>query len=69
MYGNLMAEMARNGLSAKDLSVAVGVTYDTMLSKLNGKRDFKLSEMKTIQKLFGQTLDYLFKEGGGCTSQ
>lgn len=64
MYGNLMAEMARNGLSAKDLSVAVGVTYDTMLSKLNGKRDFKLSEMKTIQKLFGQTLDYLFKEGG-----
>jgi lambda repressor-like predicted transcriptional regulator len=64
MYGNLMAEMARNGLSARDLSVAVGVTYDTMLSKLNGKRDFKLSEMKTIQKLFGQTLDYLFKEGG-----
>lgn len=64
MYKNLMAEMARNGLSPKDLSVAVGVTYDTMLSKLNGKRDFKLSEMKTIQKLFGQTLDYLFKEGG-----
>lgn len=64
MYGNLMAEMARNGLSARDLSVAVGVSYDTMLSKLNGKRDFKLSEMKTIQKLFGQTLDYLFKEGG-----
>lgn len=63
MYRNLMAEMSRKGISPRDLSTIVGVSYDTMLSKLNGKRDFKLPEMKTIKKQFGQSLDYLFDEG------
>lgn len=63
MYRNLMAEMSRKGISPRDLSTIVGVSYDTMLSKLNGKRDFKLPEMKMIKKQFGQSLDYLFDEG------
>lgn len=37
----------------------------TMSRKLNGKRDFKLSEMRAIQRVFPDcTLDYLFREYG-----
>lgn len=62
MFNNLLAEMARNRLTGKDVSRTVGMEYGTWRNKMNGKTEFTLHEMKKIRsKVFpGMTLDYLF---------
>ena len=64
MFSNIDAELARGKLSYKDLSKLVGIKYDTLINKLNGKTEFKLSEMKLIQsKCFPDlSLEVIFHE-------
>lgn len=62
MYRNLIAEMARNRISRKDIEVAISRTERCVRDKLNGKQKIHICEAKKIQKLFqGCTLDYLFE--------
>jgi DNA-binding XRE family transcriptional regulator len=55
---------AHNRMTIKQLAEHVGITPDSMSNKLNGKTQFKLSEMSSIQALFNSyTLDELFRQG------
>lgn len=63
MYRNLEAEMARNGITRKDISSFLNVRYATVVQKLSGKYRFKLDEAFTIKKKFFPelSLEYLFQ--------
>lgn len=66
MFKNLMAEVARAGLTKSEVADAIGVKYPTLWRLLNGKRQWRLVEMMALQsELEGRndatyTLDYLF---------
>ena len=69
LFPNLAAEMARANLTKPALAQIIGIALGSMYSKINGKTEFNLGEMKAIascletmteQKL---TLDYLFSKG------
>lgn len=61
MYPNLEAEMKRNKKNNDDLAKLLDLNVCTVSCKLNGKNDFKLSEMQKIRNSWFQdcTLDYL----------
>lgn len=62
MFKNLKAEMAREGLSRKDIAIAIGISHKSFCNKLAGKSDFTRSEMLKIKEYFfkNHTLEYLF---------
>ena len=64
MYRNLIAEMARRGLSAEDIAKVIGKSVRTARDKLNGKYPFTLNEAARIKKTYfsGMELEYLFAE-------
>lgn len=69
MYKNLKAEIARAGLTNSEMAEALGAKYATVWRLLNGKRQWRLGEMMTIQSELEErngatfTLDYLFGDG------
>lgn len=69
MYENLKAEIARAGMSNTEMAGTVGMKYLTLWRLLNGKQQFRLGEMVTIQSELEErngaayTLDYLFGDG------
>ena len=64
MLSNLIAEMARIGINRSDLAKATGLSYGTILKKVNGEYEFDMSEAKKIkQKFFPDlSLEYLFEK-------
>lgn len=62
MYKNLLAEMAREGITKKDIADYMQMRYCTVLDKINGKYSFKVDEAFKIKKKFFPmlTIDYLF---------
>ena len=62
MFGNLLAEMARNRLSGKEISKDV-MSYRSWKNKITGTTEFTLSEMVVLRNRWfpGLTLDYLFQ--------
>ena len=65
MFPNLRAEMARQKITAKQVSEVAGFSYESFKNKMNGATDFKLGEMVAIQQIFpGCTLEYLFATEG-----
>lgn len=63
MFPNLYAEMASHDrMSQKELASKLRISEKTCGEKLKGNTDFKLGEMRVIQKLFQKPLDYLFAE-------
>lgn len=64
MYANLSAEMARNKITQIDLAKLLNISTSTLSEKMNGKKDFKLSECKKIAKEAFEncSIDYLFSE-------
>lgn len=58
---NLRAEMARNGISRKQVWEVVDLCQDSISSRFNGKTDFKVGELVKIRDTFFQncSLDYL----------
>lgn len=62
MYPNLLAEMARQKVTAKELSEKLGVTQGTMSLKMKGNAKFTLEEAKRIKEALGvdSTLEELF---------
>lgn len=60
-YRNLLAEMARNGISRKQVGEVVDLCQDSISSRFNGKTDFKVGELAKIRDTFFPelSLDYL----------
>lgn len=48
MYNNLKAEMARRGLTSKDLALKIEMPFNTLYKKLRGDTDFNIMESKKI---------------------
>ena len=64
MLKNLQAEMARKGLSNKDIAAVIGRDEKTVLNKIRCDTEFTRKEMLLIKrKVFPKhTLDYLFED-------
>ena len=64
MYPNLNAELARIGLSQRDLASRLGRTPGTLSLKLTGKASLTLPEAAKIKEIIGTTLplEILFAE-------
>lgn len=62
MFPNLRAEMARKGLTTKQIADCAGITRRTLNNKMAGRFPFKHREMRSIRAAFFSdlTLDYLF---------
>ncbi len=69
MFTELNVEMARAGMTAKDLSAKTGIKYDTLLNKLRGDTDFNRAEMFKIKNTCFPTrqIDELFATKGGAS--
>ena len=67
-YRNLAAEMVRANITAGEIAINTDMTEASFSLKMNGKRNWKLKEMTTIQNIINRkldknyTLDYLFSE-------
>ncbi len=63
MFSNLNAEIARAGVKKTDLAKKLGISINSLTNKLNGKQEFKLSEVQIILKLFPEkNIDDLFEK-------
>lgn len=64
MLKNLLAEMAREGLTNKDIAGAIGKDVKSVSNKLHCKTEFTRREMVQIKQKFfpRQSLDYLFEQ-------
>lgn len=62
IYPNLIAEMARAGLTAEQLAQGININPSTMSAKLNNEGRMKLKEVAEIRRIFfpGMEIDYLF---------
>lgn len=65
MYRELIGEIAKSGLTKKQLAKEIGVTEKTLSNKLTGKTDFTWSEVLRIRSVIDPmaslTLEHLFK--------
>ena len=61
-YPNLIAEMNRIGIDAKDIALTVGRTTDTVNNWLKGKGDFPIGKAFAVQEEWFPNLSiaYLF---------
>lgn len=64
MYKNLVAEMAREGITKKDIAKFLDQRYPTVVDKTNGKASFRLDEAMRIKREFFPTksVEYLFEK-------
>lgn len=62
LYPNLMAEMARKGITAEKIAKKIGINVATMSAKINYEGRMKLYEAAKIRDCFfpGMAIDYLF---------
>lgn len=61
-FGNLVAEMIRRSITAKDIAGEIGRSPDTVNNWLKGKGDFPIGKAFKIQEIFFPmyTIAYLF---------
>lgn len=68
-YKNLEAELARKGMSKKELhheiesNFSIKLSYETLTRYLTGKSDPPLGVSGAISKILNCSIDYLFREG------
>lgn len=67
LYPNLMAEMAREGITAEKIAEKIGINVATMSAKINYEGRMKLHEAAKIRDCFfpGMAIDYLFSTASG----
>ena len=72
LYPNLMAELARAGISLTRLAARMGMTRNNLYNKVNGLTNFTLKDITLIQEILRDnenggdfSLDYLFAKGDG----
>ncbi len=51
-YPILEAEIAKNGITKKEIAEAIGITPRAFSQKLTGKSDLRYSEIQCIRKFF-----------------
>lgn len=63
-YKNLRAEMARNGVTIKQIAESLGVRFATVSDKLNGRSRFFCDEVIHIKRKFfpNHSIEYLFDD-------
>lgn len=64
MYKRIEAQMVLLGVTKKELAYKLGLSYNTLLAKLRGERDFTLREawkVKEFLKLH-EPIEILFKQ-------
>lgn len=63
MYRNIVAEMARNGMTRAFVAKKLKISVATLRKKIAGKNDFKNSEIEILLSLFGNNVsfEYLFE--------
>lgn len=47
-YRKLRGRLTEMGMTQKNLADALGITVQTLSAKINGHRDFKLPEVRTV---------------------
>ena len=52
MFDNLKAEMARKGITMKDISRDLSYVYETLRNKFNGTTEWSRSEMFNIKNQY-----------------
>lgn len=64
MFDNLKAEMARKGITMKDISRDLSYVYETLRNKFNGTTEWSRSEMFYIKNQYfpDKSVEYLFKQ-------
>ncbi|MEW5952495.1 MAG: helix-turn-helix transcriptional regulator [Bacillota bacterium] len=64
MFRNLKAEMARQGLTGKQIAVAIGISEKAFSNRMSGRTEFLMGELIAIRETFFRNLDigYLFFE-------
>lgn len=64
MYRNLEAEMAREGISRKDVSKCLGLRYATVIDKMKGRTQFSIFEAFKLKDQYFPCLsiEYLFEQ-------
>lgn len=64
MYRRIEAQLVLSGLSKQELAKNLGISYNTLILKLNGKRDFSLDEATEIKRLLHteDSIEELFDE-------
>lgn len=62
MYRNLKAELARKGWDVKVLAAETGISYTTLLNKMQGKSEFKFDECIVVKAALNTSLplEHLF---------
>jgi len=61
-YPQLLAEISKNGDLQKDIADLLSIGESTVCRKVNGKADWKISEIKTLCRHYGKTFEVLFSE-------
>ena len=59
----LKAAIMRKGLTIKSLAAQMGISTGTLSRKINGKREFRASEMLILAEVLGLTgeeINYIF---------
>lgn len=62
-YPELRAAIARNGVSNRSIASQLSITEQALNNKMNGKTEFKNSEIKKLSQLLGLSLgevNYIF---------
>lgn len=66
IYPNLIAELARNGLTKRSLATIWGVREATAYDKVNGKTPITINEILLVRDKLcpDKTIDYLISKDG-----
>ena len=64
MYRELLGEMTKKGLTRIQLAEELGMSEKSLRNKINGKTDFKWSEVKRIRDIVAPTasIELLFQK-------
>lgn len=62
IYPGLAAQMAYHYHDNRKLAALLGISYDSVLRRLNGSIDFELSEIKRLMETYKVSFDELFGE-------
>ena len=59
IYPNIRSEMDRNNITVRKLAEYLDLSVNSVSFRLNGRREFTLSEVEKLADVFGCSLDYL----------
>jgi len=64
MYRELLGEMTKRGLTRVQLAEELGISEKSLRNKINGKTDFKWSEVKRIRDIVAPSasIEILFQK-------